>query len=187
MILKPSLYNILGTVDSITSLVKKVELITGEEWVSWADRKVFLTQKDSNTIPLLNLPDRENKVFKNKLYNVKLNNVLDKELQECYNKINAWCPGEPKRVLLVSLPAGCNVEEHKDCGYHLETCHRIHVPIITSKEVLFLCDGEQVPMEQGTIVDFNNNALHKVINKSPHARIHLIIDWGKVDDPYYLE
>ena len=137
MITKPSLYSILGTVDSITSLVEKVKLITDNEWVSWVDRKVFITQKDSNSIPLLNLPDRENRVFKNKICNDSLIKVLDTELQECYNKINSHIPGEPKRVLLVSLPAGCNVEEHKDCGYHLETCHRIHVPIITNNEVHF--------------------------------------------------
>ena len=184
---KPSLYNFLGTINSIESLTEKVKLITEEEWVSWVDRKVFLTQKDSNTIPILNLPDRENIVFKNKIYNVVVNKLLEKELQECYNIIDTYYPGDPKRVMLVSLPAGCNVLAHTDSGYHLKTCHRIHIPIITNSKIIFLCDNIQVPMEKGTIVDFNNNARHEVINNSPEDRIHLIIDWGNKNDTYYEE
>jgi len=186
MSVKPSLYSILGTIDSIKSLTHKVKLITKEEWISWVDRKVFLTQKNSNTIPLFNLPDKGNKVFNNKIYNIVINKLLEEELQECYNRIDKYYPGDQKRVLLVSLPAGCNVEEHTDSGYHLETCHRIHVPIITNDDVLFFCNNVQVPMVAGSIVDFNNNARHKVINKSSQDRIHLIIDWGKKNDPYYF-
>jgi hypothetical protein len=183
---KPSLYNILGAIKCIDSLTDKVKHITQGEWLAWEDRKVFATQKDSNSIPIFNLPDRGNKVFNNKIYNVEINKLLEKELQECYNRIDKYYPGDQKRVLLVSLPAGCNVEEHTDSGYHLETSHRIHVPIITNDEVLFFCNNIQVPMVAGSIVDFNNNARHKVINKSSQDRIHLIIDWGKKNDPYYF-
>ena len=187
MIVKPQLYNVISYIYCLGSLTEKVRSISQEEWVSWVDRKVFIGQQDSNTIPVLNLPDRENRVFKNKIYNVKINNLLEEELQECYNRIDKYYPGEPKRVLLVLLPAGCNVQAHTDYGYHLETCHRIHVPIITNDKVLFLCNGVQVPMAAGSLVDFNNNAQHEVINRSLHDRIHLIIDWGKKNDPYYLE
>ena len=187
MLCKPQLYTIISSIKCLVSLTEKVKGISQEEWHSWVNRKVFATQKDSFTIPVLNLPDRENKVFKNKIYNVKINNLLQEELQECYNRIEEYYPGEPKRVLLVSLPAECNVDEHIDSGYHLETCRRIHLPIITNNKVLFLCNGEQVPMAAGTLVDFNNNTRHEVINKSLKDRIHLIIDWGKKNDAYYKE
>jgi len=181
------LYNILGHIECIKSLTEKVKSISHKEWGSWVDRKVFIDQQDSNTIPVFNLPDRENRVFKNKIYNVKINNLLEEELQECYNRIEEYYPGEPKRVLLVSLSAGCNVQAHTDCGYHLETCRRVHVPIITNNKVLFLCNGVQVPMAAGSLVDFNNNVQHEVINRSLQDRIHLIIDWGKKNDAYYME
>ena len=186
MLSKPSLYTVLGSIECLESLTKKVKQITPDDWLAWEDRKVFHTQKDSNTILILNLPDKENGVFKDRIFGVSINQFLEKELQECYKIIEEYCDGEPKRVMLVLLPAGCNVKEHIDCGYHLENCHRIHVPIITNSEVLFLCDGVQVPMNAGSVVDFNNNVRHEVINKSLQDRIHLIIDWGKKNDAFYM-
>jgi hypothetical protein len=186
MLSKPSLFTVLGSIECIESLIEKVKQITPGDWLAWEDRKVFHTQKDSNSIPIFNLPDRENAVFKDKIFGVAINQLLERELQECYRIIEEYCPGEPKRVMLVSLPGGCNVKEHIDRGYHLENCHRIHVPIITNSEVLFLCDGVRVPMNVGSVVDFNNNTRHEVINKSLQNRIHLIIDWGKKNDVFYM-
>ena len=181
-------YNILPSIPSFDSLKLKVQSIPDSDWEVWQERKVFHHQVDSLTIPLLCLPDRDNFVFKKKIENSKYLNFLKKELEECINVLSCALPGgEIKRSMLVKLPTACKVKEHVDIGYHLESCHRIHIPIITDSLVGFFCNGQKIPMQEGTTVDFNNNLTHSVNNSSSNNRIHLIIDWGIKNDPYYME
>ena len=184
---KPKRFEIFGKITSIDSLRKKVKELSKEQWNLFNERKVFPDQQDSLTIPLINLVDKDNLVFNISIRNDYILELLKDELAEIDSIVKTKLPGhEVKRSMLVLLPAGQDVLEHRDSGYHLEKCHRVHVPIITNKEVVFEVFKQVVPMEEGTVVEINNNILHSVTNKSIEDRVHLITDYGKVGDPYYF-
>jgi aspartyl/asparaginyl beta-hydroxylase (cupin superfamily) len=65
-----------------------------------------------------------------------------------------------------------------DSGYSLESCNRIHIPIITNNEVYFTVGGERKNLKDGEMWQINNNnKMHSVENNSNQDRIHLITDW----------
>ena len=186
MIEKPKNFLILGSINSHRSLKQKVQNITEKEWNSFVERKVFLDQRHSLTVPLYNDPDPENEVFNKTIINESLLEKLSSELLEIENVVKKTYPNyKIRRSMLVLLPAGKDVEQHTDMGYHLENVHRIHVPIKTNKDVTFLVGNKVVPMEEGSVVEINNNIPHSVKNNSTEDRVHLIVDYGKIGDPHY--
>ncbi len=178
----------IGGIDSFQSIKKKVLDIPQLEWKVWLERKKFKTQEDSDTILIFNLAESEHPLFNKTYFNQKYISLLGSELNECYEKISGvYAGGEPKRVMLVSLPAGRNVKPHVDLGYHLQNSHRIHLPIFTNEDVQFIVNDTIIPMCEGMLTEINNNIQHSVNNNSSQCRIHLIIDWGLKNDPYYKE
>lgn len=81
------------------------------------------------------------------------------------------------RVSFVNLLSNSIVEPHYDFGESLIKNHRIHIPIITNKEVSFTVDDESVNIKEGSIVRVDNSKTHSVQNPSNFDRIHLIVDW----------
>ncbi|MBV7530605.1 aspartyl/asparaginyl beta-hydroxylase domain-containing protein [Chitinophaga sp. sic0106] len=85
------------------------------------------------------------------------------------------CPLEGVRLL--QLKSGSTIKPHKDIAASYEEGNlRIHVPVITHPDVLFLLDGEKLPMQAGECWYANFNLTHEVINNSPVDRVHLVID-----------
>lgn len=183
---KPKTYEVLGFLECIESLKKKVQKFDRKAWEEFTERKIFVDQKDSLTIPLFNLVDRENEVFNKKIQNSAVLELLQPELQQ-FDQIvvGKHTNHEVKRSMLVLLPSGCNVAKHRDMGHHLTTCHRIHLPIITNSSVDFFVSNTKVPMEEGNVIEINNNVEHYVLNRSSSDRIHLIADYGVISDSYY--
>lgn len=185
--LKPLTKIDIGVID-VSSFSDKVKLLTDSDWLEWSERKVIQSQKDSDTIMILNLPDEKFYVFSSKISNDKYNTLFRKELDACYTALSDFYDGgDPKRVMLVRLPAGMSIDPHTDEGYHLETTHRVHLPIITNQDVKFIVGGEVIEMNIGVLTEINNNREHSVENKSNLDRVHLIIDWGKENDSYYTK
>lgn len=80
------------------------------------------------------------------------------------------------RSRLMRLAPGAQVPQHADINYHWFSRVRLHIPIVTSPEVRFYCDPQDVHMAAGEAWIFDNWRLHRVINPSPHERIHLVAD-----------
>ena len=53
---------------------------------------------------------------------------------------------------------------------------RIHVPIITTESVEFLCGEDRVHMAAGESWVFDTFRMHNVLNPNPTSRVHLVID-----------
>jgi len=82
------------------------------------------------------------------------------------------------RAQLARMKPGSEISPHLDAYAILESCHRIHIPIITNSKVRFMVDGELVRMEAGNIYELNNQLEHSVVNpKDSKDRIHLILDY----------
>ncbi len=80
------------------------------------------------------------------------------------------------RSRLMRLEPGCEVTAHVDYHYHWHNHVRIHVPIVTSPEVIFHCGDAQLNMQAGECWIFDSWRRHRVVNGGTRARVHLVID-----------
>lgn len=80
------------------------------------------------------------------------------------------------RSRMMGLEAGARVPMHIDVNYHWRTHTRIHVPLITTPDVLFTCGGETVHMAPGECWTFDSFLPHTVANGGASKRIHLVLD-----------
>ncbi|NND81811.1 MAG: aspartyl/asparaginyl beta-hydroxylase domain-containing protein [Gammaproteobacteria bacterium] len=80
------------------------------------------------------------------------------------------------RSRLMKLAAGAEVSPHVDFNYHWYNRVRIHIPVITNPDVIFYCGEDQLHMQAGECWIFDSWRNHNVINRSPHDRVHLVLD-----------
>lgn len=78
---------------------------------------------------------------------------------------------------LLKLTAGSSIREHKDLNLGYEDGEiRIHIPVQTDELVHFFLNGERLSMQEGESWYLNFNLPHRVENRSPQDRIHLVLD-----------
>ncbi|MFW6092855.1 MAG: aspartyl/asparaginyl beta-hydroxylase domain-containing protein [Pseudomonadota bacterium] len=80
------------------------------------------------------------------------------------------------RSRLMKLDAGCQVGLHVDFNYHWHDRVRVHVPVITNRDVRFHCGDQHVHMGAGECWLFDNWRRHDVRNDGDRDRVHLVID-----------
>ena len=68
------------------------------------------------------------------------------------------------------------VGQHTDLGDFLETCHRIHIPIITHPECKYIIEDVEYHWEPGNVYEFDNTRMHGVDNRSDQWRVHLMFN-----------
>lgn len=78
---------------------------------------------------------------------------------------------------ILRLGVGAEIKPHRDheLGYE-DNCFRLHIPIITNKDVSFILDDTQLQMMPGECWYTNVNYVHSVANRGTEDRIHLVID-----------
>jgi hypothetical protein len=168
-------FNYIGKI-KIKSFRDKINNFNNKLWDDFDFRqKTFEVHKETKTIPLifdtdfrLNNPTylNEYKTFKDEF------EIIENKLKEIYGK------GFIIRAILVLLKSNSKINRHIDIGKSLSICHRIHIPIITNKNILFEIDNEIKNLKEGEMWEINNSKkMHSVINNSNTDRIHLIVDW----------
>ncbi len=86
-------------------------------------------------------------------------------------------PGYFIRALLTRLKPGGDIKPHIDEGESLKRCHRIHVPILTNPDSLFIVGNLRFHMPEGEMWEINNRRTHAVQNNGTEPRVHLIMDY----------
>ena len=112
-----------------------------------------------------------------KLYD--LISPIIKKIESIYNSKHA-------RIWLAKLNAKKEIPLHVDStdsqnnkrfdGDYSINIHRIHIPLITNKDVIFNINGEVKNLRTGECWEMNNNIPHSVQNNSDMDRVHLVID-----------
>jgi hypothetical protein len=90
------------------------------------------------------------------------------------------CPVGSAR--LMKLGPGSRILEHRDLDLAPESGHaRLHVPIQTNDDVVFLLAGERVRMQAGECWYLRLSEPHEVRNDGDEDRVHLVLD-AEIDD-----
>lgn len=169
--LNKEVFRYLGNYD-VSFFEQKLESL---DWNHYLDRQEQrYGMRDTNTIPIVWDLDLENiclwpsfKLFQKEI--LKLEETLATILGK----------GTIYSCVLTKLPAGKNIDLHRDVGGFFENTNRIHIPVQTNSKVLFRVGNESINMKIGEMWEISNhNKLHGVFNLGETDRIHLMIDWG---------
>ena len=94
------------------------------------------------------------------------------------------------RTRLMRIEEEGELTSHIDTNYYWRDHVRVHLPVRTTPDVEFECDGELVHMAAGEAWVFDTWRPHRVVNPSHTPRIHLVVDtvgsaslWGRIDHP----
>lgn len=109
-----------------------------------------------------------------------LNLINDKTFNEIIFKIYEYLEneynGKVVRCEIVKMHPGSDIKTHVDGGTMLQLARRIHIPLITTKEVIFEVFGVKKHFEVGNWYEINNMLPHSVIHGGNIDRLHIIID-----------
>ncbi len=81
----------------------------------------------------------------------------------------------PLRARYMLLKAGGESNYHRDRPESVYAV-RLHIPIITHQNCLFVCEAGSVHLEPRAAYLLKVNRLHKVVNPGPTDRIHFVCD-----------
>jgi len=85
------------------------------------------------------------------------------------------CPKEVVRVLF--LPPGGHIKDHFDFHTSFQFgLLRLHIPIVTHPDVIFIIDGQQMSWNAGELWYGDFSKVHSVKNNSQIVRVHMVID-----------
>lgn len=92
---------------------------------------------------------------------------------------NLYGPGKFWNIQIAKMNGGGVILPHIDSGLGFVFSHRIHIPLITNKNVIFTIDKEDFYFSSGNVYEINNIKEHSVRNNNPidYNRIHLILDY----------
>ena len=86
-------------------------------------------------------------------------------------------PAPKKRVRLMRMAPGAHIYWHFDRAESLDSENaRLHVPIVTSRKILFQIAHEDFHWEPGSLWYGDFSFPHRLWNQSDEDRIHLVID-----------
>ncbi|MEA2946821.1 MAG: hypothetical protein QOI40_2151 [Alphaproteobacteria bacterium] len=82
-----------------------------------------------------------------------------------------------RAVRLLRLTPGSVLLEHTDHEYTDDDgTVRIHIPVVTNPDVVFLLNGTRVPMEAGSAWVLRLGDPHSVANNGATDRVHMLVD-----------
>ena len=81
------------------------------------------------------------------------------------------------RARFLRVPAGQGYEKAADTVFSERHSHRVHVPIISSKNVRFSVGDETLCLPAGEIYEIDNLQQRRIDNDGDQASVHLILDY----------
>jgi hypothetical protein len=82
----------------------------------------------------------------------------------------------PAKVIISKLDANSVIAEHIDRNPSSQVPHKVHIPIVTSPDVIFTVEDSAYNLAPGRAYELNNLIRHAVYNRGDADRIHLIIE-----------
>ena len=129
--------------------------------------------EDYTKITNISDPNWNKNIKNHALYN-KYSSLIEKSLKQITDKTDIKV--KDYLCFFARLRPNGKVGEHKDTGNFLETCHRIHIPIVTHPECKYIIEGVEYHWETGKVYEFDNTRDHGVDNRNNAWRIHLMFN-----------
>lgn len=165
----PGLIFKIGTVD-IKVIEQEVLNLTLEQWKEWDLRQNrYKVHSATESYPLMFSEYGEEP----KTYNV--GTPLWNVSQNLIGKLEVFYNRKVGAAVYVKLKPRTNIIPHTDGGWFVNT-HRVHIPIVTDKRILFSLDSKKFHLERGSIYELNNLVKHGVENPTDVSRVHLMVD-----------
>ena len=172
----------LGVVKSALALVDKVLLIPEETWLEDETRQTcFHVHKQTQSLVLLFCDNDwpEMQVEKKSAWS-HLSGQAVPVMREILDR--HYCRGGViLRAIAAKITAHGTIDGHTDSHPSFSCAHRIHVPILTNPNVIFVVGGKRVTMDVGKAYEINNQMVHGVHNGGDQDRIHFIFDYVPPD------
>jgi hypothetical protein len=158
--------------------LKSVVKSFNSEWDEWNFRQknYYFPHKNTESIPFFWSTDQNiiDGVFNVISYNSQ--NIILKMINDDLLFFTKKYEGSICKLMLSKLKKQKNIMDHVDCGFLLTESHRLHLPIITNKNVIFNIENCSYNMLEGIWYEFDNTRSHSVENNSNDDRIHLMLD-----------
>ena len=160
---------------NVEALRRAVEAIPAAKWLESERERLFDVHRDTQALQMVHFEDHiyEKPDYRELYFQLKDDVQPFVDYVASYYRNNGFIV----RWLLAKLQVGGKIPKHTDAGASLLNCHRVHVPIITNKDVVFHVGGEEINMRAGEMWEINNGTVHGVENRGDQDRVHLIIDW----------
>jgi quercetin dioxygenase-like cupin family protein len=100
-------------------------------------------------------------------------------LADCgyFREVLAAFACELQTARLMRLSPGSIIKEHRDPDLDAESgAVRLHIPIVTNPDVAFELNGTPVAMQPGDVWYLRLSDPHRVANRGPTDRVHMVID-----------
>ena len=167
----------LGNFD-ISGIKKEVSSFDKEWLIDTSRQNIGMTHKHTYMYRLcatdyLWIPGTKLEIIQyNKLHTEEAN----KNLTDIYSSLEKYYSGKIIRCEIIKLLKKSEIYKHTDGGALLHYSRRVHIPLITSKEITFTVMNNEIHMQEGGWYEINNQLPHSVSNKSDVDRIHMIVD-----------
>ncbi|GGX16595.1 aspartyl/asparaginyl beta-hydroxylase domain-containing protein [Undibacterium macrobrachii] len=157
----------------ITRLQHDLALAVRSPWIKHFNTQAY--EKDWSCIPLRSVGGSIDHILP--IDSAEFQDTVILEQCAYFREVIKHFECEITSIRLMSLEAGGIIKEHVDAGTSLEDgITRLHIPIQTSPEVIFMIDHQPVHFSAGDTWYLNASCLHGVRNDSQQARIHLMLD-----------
>jgi hypothetical protein len=146
----------------------------------WKDGWDFFQNDEGKELEVF-FPKNDNNYKSLKFFNIAMSTEHDKPTQACKGEIAKLVKQIeelgflPRRVRVTCLKAGAKSLVHKDADLN-EYMARIHIPLITNPECVFIQNGKNLHMEAGSAWMVWVNQWHQIRNDSTEDRYHIIMD-----------
>ena len=98
------------------------------------------------------------------------------ELNSVFKMLEEYYDGKAVRCEIINMDPNSEIKPHVDSFDFCHYARRVHIPIITNKNVFFTVLNKTINMEVGKWYEINNDLPHSVKNKSNENRVHIICD-----------
>lgn len=158
----------------VHKLEQELKIALNSNWVNHFNTKDY--EGDWKSISLRSASGATSDIYSNYTDQPFKDTPLLEELPYIKSILADWkCEKETVRFL--ALYPGSEIKPHKDPGCSYEDGNfRIHIPILTNKDVDFMVDHQNYKLAPGTCWYMDFSKVHSVSNKGETVRIHLVMD-----------
>tara|TARA_Y100000004_G_scaffold27216_2_gene27738 strand:+ start:4360 stop:4893 length:534 start_codon:yes stop_codon:yes gene_type:complete len=168
--------------------VKYLSLIDSKQYEEYID---FIIFKENNNYNREEFFDGCKTFFLVERFEIKNNELckkffdISKDLTKVLN--DKFGEGSIYNIQFSLLPPQKKIKPHYDTGLMFSLSHRIHLPIVTNNESIFMIGNQEFKFKVNQLIEINNKKVHSVVNKSKdQSRIHLIVDYLPLKYSNYL-